>query len=120
MLAKVDAESSQNLWAALHRIVSQAHPTRRDIESAIDEAGLKPTSTPCVLLLKSQDNSQVSKVTQCRVTNMRRLSAFYSPRSLWLTVGAATPVHLIVSMDGIETSRLRPFSRKYASEATSE
>ena len=57
-----DTHSADILWSSLTWMVCQAHPTREDVEVAISESGLKPTYTPCVLLLKDQRQFQIQKI----------------------------------------------------------
>lgn len=47
-------------WQALYTMVVQSHPTREEAVQAIEETGLKPTFTPCVLLVK--DNTPEKNV----------------------------------------------------------
>lgn len=56
------SDGAEDLWLALRMMVRQAHPTALDVEEAIVSAGLKPTYTPCVLLLKDQRPHQVQRV----------------------------------------------------------
>lgn len=50
------------LWPSLALMVHQSHPTKTDIEEAIESAELKPTFTPCVMLLKDQNQAQIHSV----------------------------------------------------------
>lgn len=57
------SDAAEDLWLALRMMIRQAHPTALDVEEAIVSAGLKPTYTPCVLLLKDQRPHQTQRVT---------------------------------------------------------
>jgi len=54
--------SAHDAWISLRMMVCQARPRLHDVEEAIASAGLKPTYTPCVLLLKDQRPNQIEKV----------------------------------------------------------
>ena len=46
-------EEQRSVLSALAYITSQSHPLASEVEPAIAEAGLKPTFTPCVMVLKA-------------------------------------------------------------------
>ena len=46
-------EEQRSVLRALAYITSQSHPLANEVEPAIAEAGLKPTFTPCVMVLKA-------------------------------------------------------------------
>lgn len=51
-------ERRQQILLVLADMVYQAHPLQDEVPWAIQEAGLKPTYTPCVLLLKASSDRQ--------------------------------------------------------------
>lgn len=52
-------ERRQRVLRVLADMVYQTHPTHEDVQKAIQEAGLKPTYTPCVLILKANTDRQL-------------------------------------------------------------
>jgi len=51
----LSSEEQRTVLWALVRVTFQAHPLKSEVEPAINQAGLKPTFTPCVMALKADD-----------------------------------------------------------------
>jgi hypothetical protein len=64
LLAEISPMTRKELWSLLGMMVTQAHPTLEDVEEAIKSSNLKPSFTPCVLMLKDQRPHQVQRITQ--------------------------------------------------------
>ena len=64
LLAEIPPVTRKELWSSLRMMVQQAHPALDDVEEAIKLSNLKPSFTPCVLMLKDQRPHQVQRITQ--------------------------------------------------------
>src|SRR5262249_28192461 len=62
LLARTPVQDRKPLWDELLFILSQVHPSAEDAAAAVRLSGLRPTYTPCVLLLKDHRNVQVRKI----------------------------------------------------------
>jgi len=48
------SDEKRSVLRVLQHITNQAHPLKSEVEPAITQAGLKPTFTPCVIVLKAE------------------------------------------------------------------
>ncbi len=51
-----DVKCKKEILQSLSYFLSQAHPTRNEVDDGIKLSGLKPSYTPCVLLAKKPFN----------------------------------------------------------------
>ncbi len=51
-----DVKSKKGILQSISYFLSQAHPTRNEVDDGIKLSGLKPSYTPCVLLAKKPFN----------------------------------------------------------------
>jgi len=51
-----DLKSKKEILQSLSNFLSQAHPTRKEVDDGIKLSGLKPSYTPCALLAKKPFN----------------------------------------------------------------
>ncbi|TAK64946.1 DUF5958 family protein [Methylobacter sp.] len=67
-----DLNLQNEIMRALDRCVSQAHPTKEDIEAGLKESGLKETYSPCVLVKNKPFNEVRQKILNMCEPDKRR------------------------------------------------
>lgn len=65
---------------SLSAFLTQAHPARKEIENGIKQSGLKPTYTPCVLMIDKLFKEAISKIKNLPENEWQK--AFI----LWVTI----------------------------------
>jgi len=61
---RLDTAGKRELFSALRAAVHQSHPRPHEVQQGIQRARLKPTFTPCVLLLRFPFGIAVAKILQ--------------------------------------------------------
>ena len=61
---KLDPSARSGVMHRLYLMAHQSHPLPDEVSLAIDQSGLKPTFTPCVMLSDGKIESQLSRVAK--------------------------------------------------------
>ncbi len=61
---QLNTEQRTGIVQSLGMMTHQSHPTKTELSSAIESAGLKPTHTPCKMLLTGNIENQITRLWQ--------------------------------------------------------
>lgn len=62
MFKELDLEQKRDYLAEIRSLIMQSKPNNNDIEITIQNSGLRPTYTPCVLLRKGVEDYKLKKI----------------------------------------------------------
>lgn len=62
LFKELDLEQKRDYLAEIRSLIMQSKPNNNDIEITIQNSGLRPTYTPCVLLCKGVEDYKLKKI----------------------------------------------------------